>query len=146
MSYENSYASAIGSGAEAYGGTPTVRVLSAGVGATYGYEPAPDVTRYAVQAPNDINRYYAGMQAGEVGFGVAPESIPGITILESGQSGLPMNPQIAGIEVAVGGPLAVGVQIPDSVSNHIDTMSDDPSVNGSTLRQVKRILSEVQGK
>lgn len=146
VSYENSYASAIGSGAEAYGGTPTVRVLSAGVGATYGYEPAPDVTRYAVQAPNDINRYYAGMQAGEVGFGVAPESIPGITILESGQSGLPMNPQIAGIELAVGGPLAVGVQIPDSVSNHIDTMSDDPSVNGSTLRQVKRILSEVQGK
>lgn len=145
VSYENSYASAIGSAAEAYGGTPTVRVLSAGVGATFGYEPAPDVIRYAIQAPNDINRYYAGLQAWEVGFGVAPESIPGINVLDSGQSGLPINAAIAQVELDVGGPLAVAVQIPDSVSNHIDTMSDDIQKNAASMREVQRLLAGTAG-
>lgn len=145
VSYENSYASAIGSAAEAYGGTPTVRVLSASVGATFGYEPAPDVIRYAIQAPNDINRYYAGLQAWEVGFGVAPESIPGINVLDSGQSGLPINAAIAQVELGVGGPLAVAVQIPDSVSNHIDTMSDDIQKNAASMREVQRLLAGTAG-
>ena len=50
--YGNSYALVIGSGAEACGGAPTVRVLSAGVGATFGYDPAPDALRDDRQCPS----------------------------------------------------------------------------------------------
>ncbi|APZ35618.1 hypothetical protein BOH66_16300 [Microbacterium aurum] len=143
VSYEHSYATAVGSAAEAYGGTPTARVLAGGVGAMYGYEPADNVTRYAIQAPNDVNRIYAGQQAWEVGFGVAPESIRGINILDSGMSGLPINPTIAQLETAVAGPLAVAVQVPAGVESHINLMSDDESVNGTSLRNVRQILSEL---
>ncbi|MBG0717141.1 hypothetical protein G3N18_03440 [Microbacterium sp. 2C] len=109
----------------------------------YGYEPANDVARYAIQAPNDINRIYAGQQAWEVGFGIAPEQIPRITILNSGMSGLPMNPMTVSMEASLAGPLAVAAQIPASVDNHIDMMSDDLSVNGTSLRSVRELLHQM---
>lgn len=140
VSYEHSYATAVGSAAEAYGASPTARVLAGGVGAMYGYEPAENVTRYAIQAPNDVNRIYAGQQAWEVGFGVAPESIQGIHILDSGMTGLPMNPSIAQLETVLAGPLAVPMQVPASVENHINLMSDEESINGSALHNVQRLL------
>ena len=83
--------------------------------------------------------------AREVGFGVAPESIPGINVLDSGQSGLPINAAIAQVELGVGGPLAVAVQIPDSVSNHIDTMSDDIQKNAASMREIQRLLAGTAG-
>ena len=103
-----------------------------------------DGTRYAIQAPNDVNRIYAGQQAWEVGFGVAPESIRDIQILDSGMSGLPMNPSIAQIETAVAGPLAVPMQVPAGVENHINLVSDEESVNGSALHNVQRLLEEAE--
>ena len=143
VSYEHSYSTAVGSEAERYGGTPTVRVLAAGVGAMNGYEPDDTITRYAIQAPNDVNRIYAGQQAWEVGFGVAPESIPGIHILDSGMTGLPMNPTIASLETSLVSPLAVPLQLPAAVDNHTNLMSDNVLVNSNALFSVQQVLQGV---
>ena len=62
------------------------------------------------------------------------------------QSGLPMNPTIATVENAVAGPVSVLVQVPASVDNHVDMMSDDSAVNGTALRSLRQMLSEVSAK
>lgn len=142
VAYEHSYTTAIGSAAEALGGTPTVRVLAGGVGATHGYEPSQNVAPYAIQAPNDINRYYAGVQLWEVGFGVAPERIPGIRVLDSEMGGIPVNPLVASLE----GPASLALQAPWSVENHINLMSDDESVNGAALHHVQSLLETGGGR
>jgi len=55
-----------------------------------------------------------------------------------GSRAIPINAAIAQVELGVGGPLAVAVQIPDSVSNHIDTMSDDIHENAASMREGQR--------
>ena len=62
------------------------------------------------------------------------------------QSGLPMNPTIATVENTVAGPVSVLVQVPASVDNHVDMMSDDSAVNGTALRSLRQMLSEVSAK
>jgi len=100
------------------------------------------VTRYSIQAPNDINRYYAGERAWEVGFDVAPEKIPGIRVLDSGMSGLPISPTAAKLEGAVFWPMVVA-QVPASVISHTNLMSDDVATNGAALYSVQQILQGV---
>ena len=142
VSYEHSFASAVGSTAESLGAAPTVRVLAAGVGARSEDHLTDSVTRYSIQAPNDINRYYAGERAWEVGFDVAPEKIPGIRVLDSGMSGLPISPTAAKLEGAVFWPMVVA-QVPASVISHTNLMSDDVATNGAALYSVQRILQGV---
>ena len=110
----------------------------------FGYEPADGVTRYAIQAPNDINRYYAGLQKGELGFGVAPERIPGIQILDSGMSGPVMTPMKVAENLMT--PLVVAAQVPASVENHNNLMSENVAINGSALKDVRALLAVTDGR
>lgn len=132
MSYEHSYAGAIGSAAEAYGGTVDARFMAATVGAIGPYEPSPDTTYYAAQSPDDINRYYAGRRVGYVGFDIPPEQFPGVQIVDSGLSGVDL------WKLAGASPLVVK----DSIEHHNALMSDDENVNGRVLKAVRRILGE----
>lgn len=133
MSYEHSYAGAIGSAAEAHGGTVDARFMAATVGAIGPYTPAPETRYFAAQAADDINRYYAGLSLAGLGFSVPPESFPGVRTVDTGLPGFdPRN-------LVVGG--TVGI-VADSVDHHNALMSDDESVNGPVLRSVKSLLGE----
>ena len=135
MSYEHSYAGAIGSAAEAYGGTVDARFMAATVGAIGPYTPAPETRYYAAQAPDDINRYYAGLSLANLGFGVPPESFPGVQIVDTGLPGLDRR------NLVIGGPVGI---VSDSVEHHNALMSDNELVNGPVLRSVKSLLGEGQ--
>ncbi|MGN7967796.1 hypothetical protein [Microbacterium sp. 22296] len=130
MSYEHSYGGGVGSAAEAYGGIVNSRFLAASVGAVDGYVPSDGTTYFSAQGPDDINRYYAGLQLGPVGFGVGPESIGGVKTLDSGLPGT--DPA----KLTLGVPLVVA----DSVAHHNALMSDDESINGKVLNSVKYLL------
>lgn len=132
MSYEHSYAGAIGSAAESHGGTVDARFMAASVGAAGPYAPSSNTEYYAAQAPDDINRYYAGLRIGNVGFDIAPERIPGVQIVETGLPGFDL------WKVAGSSPLVVK----DSVEHHNALMSDDERTNGDVLRFVKKKLKE----
>ena len=133
MSYEHSYAGAVGSAAEAYGGVVDTRFMAATVGAIGPYTPAAETRYFAAQAPDDINRYYAGLHLADLGFSVPPESFPGVQIVDSGLPG--SNP----------GDLIIG-NVPgivsDSLDHHNALMSDDDSINGPVLHKVKSLLKE----
>jgi hypothetical protein len=130
ISYEHSYGGGVGSAAEAYGGTVDARFLAASVGGVDGYEPSRDTTYYAAQSPDDINRYYAGVQLGPLGFGVGPESIAGVRIVDSGLPG------VDPAHLVLGAPLVVA----DSVEHHNALMSDDERINGKVLNSMKQLL------
>ncbi|WP_243498369.1 hypothetical protein [Microbacterium sp. VKM Ac-2923] len=132
MSYEHSYAGAIGSAAESYGGTVDARFMAAAVGAVGPYVPSPDTAYYAAQGPDDINRYYAGQRVGYLGFGITPESFPGVEVVDTGLPGF--DPW----KLAGASPLIVK----DSIEHHNALMSDDEKVNGPVLKAVRRILAK----
>ncbi|WP_285137010.1 hypothetical protein [Microbacterium sp. lyk4-40-TSB-66] len=134
MSYEHSYGGGVGSAAEAYGGIVDTRFLAASVGAVDGYAPADGTTYYSAQGPDDINRYYAGLQLGPLGFGEGPESFGGVQIVNSGLPGT--NPA----HVALGVPLVVAA----SVEHHNALMSDDEEVNGTVLNAVNQLLNKAK--
>lgn len=137
MSYEHSYASAVGSNAESYGATLDARFLAGGVGAVGPYVPNLDTAYYAAQAPDDINRSYAGLRLGGLGFDVPPESFPGITIVSSGIPGAdPLK--------LVYGPVAPPFIIGDSVAHHNALMSDDEDLNGDVLHAVQKLLKDAK--
>ena len=132
MSYEHSYGGGVGSAAEAYGGTVNARFLAASVGAADDYTPSADTAYFSAQGPDDINRYYAGLQLGPFGFGTRPESISDVNIVASGLPGFdPLN-------VALGAPFVIAA----SVDHHNRLMSDDEEVNGTVLNTVNQILNE----
>ncbi|WZH36017.1 MAG: hypothetical protein PIR02_14765 [Microbacterium enclense] len=133
MSYEHSYAGAVGSAAEASGGTVNARFLAAAVGAVGPYTPAPGTVYYAAQAVDDINRYYAGLRAGDLGFDVRPESFPGVHIVDPHLPG----PDLWKLVVGPGPGIVL-----DSVQHHNALMSDDESVNGSVLQSVRKLLKD----
>lgn len=130
ISYEHSYGGGVGSAAEAYGGTVDTRFLAASVGGVDGYEPSRDTTYYAAQSPDDINRYYAGVQLGPLGFGVGPESIAGVRTVDSGLPG------VDPAHLVLGAPLVVA----DSIEHHNALMSDDERINGKVLNFMKQLL------
>lgn len=137
MSYEHSYASAVGSSAEIHGATLDARFLAGGVGAVGPYVPNPDTAYYAAQAPDDINRSYAGLRLGGLGFDIPPESFPGITIVNSGIPGT--DP----LKLAYG-PVAPPFIIGDSVAHHNALMSDDENINGDVLHAVQKLLKDAK--
>lgn len=139
MSYEHSYGGGVGSDAEKHGGTVDARFLAASVGAIGPYEPHAGTTYYATQAVDDINRYYAGVGLGPLGFTVAPESIPGVHIVDSGLPG-PDVALLAEYAYTQNPGALVGV-VRDSVEHHTALMSDDESVNGPVLRTVRDLLA-----
>jgi len=132
MSYEHSYAGAVGSAAEAYGGIVDARFLAATVGAVGPYTPVPETRYFAAQAPDDINRYYAGLRLADLGFDVPPESFPGVRIVDSGLPGL--NPR----NLIIGGPAEI---VGDSIDHHNALMSDDERINGKVLNSVSSLLT-----
>ncbi|MDL9981087.1 hypothetical protein [Microbacterium candidum] len=145
VSFEHSYASAIGSAAERDGARFSARFLAASVGAPAGYRPVSGTEYYAAQAPNDINRYYSGVQIAEVGFATTPESIPGIHVLDTGLTGSKMDPgalvqQTQGS--VIGAVVALASQLPASVENHNTLLSADASRNGSVLKSVAKVLRD----
>lgn len=140
MSYEHSYGGGVGSAAESHGGTVDARFLAAAVGAVGPYEPHPGTTYFAAQATDDINRYYAGLGVGPLGFTVAPESIPGVHVVDSGIPG-PDWPAVVGYGLT-GNPFYVPGIVADSVDHHQVLMSDDERVNGTVLDTVRSILKD----
>ncbi|WP_278101972.1 hypothetical protein AB0870_10145 [Microbacterium proteolyticum] len=140
MSYEHSYGGAVGSEAEKNGGIVDARFLAASVGAVGPFEPNPDTTYFAAQAPDDINRYYAGLGLGPAGFTVAPESIPGVHIVDSGIRGFDMGAVIP--YAMTGNPGYLPAIVDQSVDHHNALMSDDESVNGKVLDRVRSVLDD----
>lgn len=132
MSYEHSYAGAIGSAAESYGGTVQTRFLAAAVGAVGPYEPSPDTTYYAAQGPDDINRYYSGKRLGYLGFDIPPEDFPGVRIVDTGLPGVDL------WKLARASPLV----LKDSIEHHNALMSPDEPINGPVLHRVRELLRE----
>ncbi|SIR46227.1 hypothetical protein [Microbacterium sp. RURRCA19A] len=139
MSYEHSYGGAVGSEAEKHGGVVDTRFLAASVGAIGPYEPHPDTTYFAAQAPDDINRYYAGVGFGPVGFSVAPESFPGVHVVNTGIPGF--DPFAVTATAVTGQPFYLPRIIDQSIDHHSALMSDDESINGKVLNQVKQTLA-----
>ena len=107
--------------------------MSAAVGAVGPYHPSSDTIYYAAQGPDDINRYYAGLRLGYIGFDVPPERFAGVSIIETGLPGF--NPW----KVATG---AMPLIAMDSIEHHNALMSDDESVNGPVLHRVRDLLRE----
>lgn len=138
MSYEHSYGGGVGSEAEKHGGFVDTRFLAASVGAIGPYEPHPGTRYFATQAPDDINRYYAGVGLGPAGFTVAPETIPGVHIVDSGLAGTDIGLLVEYAYTQTPGAL-VGI-VQDSVEHHTALMSADESINGKVLNQVAQTL------
>ncbi|MCM3614287.1 hypothetical protein M3672_07505 [Microbacterium enclense] len=134
MGYEHSYAGAIGIAAEAYGGRVDARFMAASVGTVGPYSPCPGIAYYSAQSPDDINRYYAGLRLGYLGFDVAPESFPGVHVVDTGLPGSDPWKLIGAYPLAV----------KDSVEHHNALMSSDERINGDVLRFVKKILKEAE--
>lgn len=147
VSFEHSYASAIGSAAEHDGARFSARYLAASVGAPAGYRPVSGTSYYAAQAPNDINRYYSGVQIAEVGFATTPESIPGIHVLDTGLSGPRMDPGALVRQTQgslIGAVVALAAQLPASVENHNTLLSADDRRNADVLKSVAGVLRDTK--
>ncbi|CAH0159715.1 hypothetical protein [Microbacterium sp. Bi128] len=138
MSYEHSYGGGVGSEAEKHGGTVDTRFLAASVGAIGPYEPHAGTEYYATQAVDDVNRYYAGLGAGGMGFTVAPETIPGVRLVDPGLPG-PNMPSLVAYGVTTN-PAYLPRLIADSVGHHTALMSGDEKVNGPVLKAVRNLL------
>lgn len=138
MSYEHSYGGGVGSEAEKHGGTVDARFLAASVGAIGPYEPHPGTQYFATQAADDINRYYAGVGLGPLGFTVAPETIPGVHIVDSGLPG-PDVGLLAEYAYTQNPGALVGI-VQDSVEHHTALMSSDVDTNGPSLFFVQDLL------
>lgn len=144
MSYEHSYGGGVGSEAEKHGGTVDARFLAASVGAIGPYEPHPGTQYFATQAVDDINRYYAGVGLGPLGFTVAPETIPGVHIVDSGLPG-PDVGLLAEYAYTQNPGALVGI-VQDSVEHHTALMSSDESVNGDVLKAVRNLLNDKEAR
>lgn len=138
MSYEHSYGGGVGSQAEKHGGTVDARFLAASVGAIGPYEPHPGTEYYCAQAADDVNRSYAGLGAGGLGFTVAPETIPGIHIVDPQLPG-PNMPSLVAYGMTTN-PAYLPRLLADSVDHHTALMSDDEAVNGRALFFVQGLL------
>lgn len=144
MSYEHSYGGGVGSEAEKHGGIVDARFLAASVGAIGPYEPHPGTQYFATQAVDDINRYYAGVGLGPLGFTVAPETIPGVHIIESGLPG-PDVGLLAEYAYTQNPGALIGI-VQDSVEHHTALMSSDESVNGDILKAVRNLLNDKEAR
>ncbi|MEV5042154.1 hypothetical protein [Microbacterium sp. LMI1x-1-1.1] len=129
LSYEHSAGSQVGSAAEMAGARFTARFLAAGVGATDGYTTVPGTAYYATQAKDDINRYYAGFQMGDIGYGIGPEEFPGITIVDPGFSEKPTG--------------TVTAMLAEGLTLHNRLFSGDGSANGTVLKDVRLLLTSL---
>ncbi len=129
LSYEHSAGSAVGSAAEMHGARFDARFLAAGVGATDGYETVAGTAYYASQATEDVNRYYAGFQVGDVGYGVGPEEFRGITIVDPG--------------FTEDAPSAGGAMLWRGLDLHNRLFSGDETSNGTVLRDVRLLLASL---
>ncbi|MCO7202027.1 hypothetical protein NH287_00650 [Microbacterium sp. CnD16-F] len=130
LSYEHSAGSQVGSSAEMHGARFDVRFLAGGVGATDGYRPVSGTTYYAAQAAEDVNRYYAGFQVGDIGYGVGPEDIPGVIVLDPGYAE----------EQATG---SVGAMLMQGLDLHNRLFSGDGHTNGTVLKDVRLLLASL---
>lgn len=129
LSYEHSAGSQVGSAAEMAGARFDARFLAAGVGATDGYTTVPGTAYYAAQAKDDINRYYAGFQMGDIGYGVGPEDFSGVTIIDPGFT-----------ETETGN---VTAMVSQGLTLHNRLFSGDGSANGTVLKDVRLILTSL---
>ncbi|CAL4860213.1 hypothetical protein [Microbacterium sp. MM2322] len=129
LSYEHSAGSQVGSAAEMAGARFDARFLAAGVGATDGYTTTPGTAYYAAQAKDDINRYYAGFQVGDIGYGVGPEDFSGITIVDPGFT-----------ETQTGN---VTAMVSQGLTLHNRLFSGDGSTNGTVLKDVRLLLTSL---
>lgn len=130
LSYEHSAGSQVGSAAEMDGARFDVRFLAAGVGATDGYRPVAGTAYYAAQAAEDVNRYYAGVQFGDIGYGVGPEEIPGVTIVDPG----------FGEKAGTG---TVSAMLAQGLDLHNRLFSGDGAANGTVLKDVRLLLTSL---
>lgn len=156
LSYEHSAGSQVGSAAESNNAHFDVRYLAAGVGATDGFQTNRDTEYFAAQAPDDINRYFAGLQLGDVGYGIGPEEFDGIQIIDTGVSADAAAKNIEQIRRSLASPLtastagitiwpATGELVARSVEHHNWLMSDDRAVNAPVLDSVQDKLFYLGG-
>ncbi|MDQ1215472.1 alpha/beta hydrolase [Microbacterium arborescens] len=149
LSYEHSAGSQVGSSAERNGAHFDIRYLAAGVGATDGFRTNADTKYFAAQAPDDINRYYAGFQAGDIGYGVAPEEFDGIKIIDTGVSPAETVDNLRRIGFHATSPTGI-VALPAtiellarSVEHHNWLMTSNEETNGPVLRSVQQLHREL---
>ena len=139
VSVEHSAGSAAGGAAETAGADFDVRILLAGIGMTADWQPQPGTDYYAMQAPNDINKNFDGVQVENWGYAITPTESNGITELPSGIPGTSPATLVAG---AVSPPLGIYLEGSSQLEHHNQIISGDMERNATVLRRIRQILIE----
>lgn len=142
VSVEHSAGSAAGGAAETAGADFDARILLAGIGMTADWQPQPGTDYYAMQAPNDINKNFDGVQVENWGYAITPTEGNGITELPSGIPGTSSATLLAGV---VSPALGIYLEGSSQLEHHNQVISGNPNRNSTVLRNIRDILNaEVQ--
>lgn len=137
VSVEHSAGSAAGGAAEMAGAHFAARVSLAGIGMTYDWRNQPGTEYFAMQAPNDINKNFDGVQAWNWGYAIKATEQNGFTELDSGINGT--SPTVWGVG-AVSPPIALAMEASSQLEHHNQIISGDVSENRTVLNEIRRIL------
>ncbi|MGC0368982.1 alpha/beta hydrolase [Microbacterium sp. SLBN-111] len=142
VSIEHSAGSDAGGAAEMAGAHFAARVALAGIGMTYDWRSQPGTEYYAMQAPNDINKNFDGIQAWNWGYAIKATEQNGFTELDSGIDGT--SPAVWGVG-AVSPPIALAMEASSQLDHHNRIISGDVTENGTVLYEIRRILESEAG-
>jgi hypothetical protein len=137
VSVEHSAGSAAGGAAEMAGAHFAARVSLAGIGMTYDWRSQPGTEYFAMQAPNDINKNFDGVQAWNWGYAIKATEQNGFTELDSGIDGT--SPTVWGVGV-VSPPVALAMEASSQLEHHNQIISGDVNENRTVLNEIRRIL------
>ncbi|GAA3642970.1 hypothetical protein GCM10022200_28570 [Microbacterium awajiense] len=139
VSVEHSAGSAAGGAAEVAGASFAARVPLAGIGMTAEWVRQPGTDYYAMQAPNDINKNFDGIEVGNWGYAITPTAENGFAELETG---LPGTSPLVAVAAPISPTVALSIEAANQVENHNRIMSGDMTLNGTVLRRIQQILRQ----
>lgn len=142
VSIEHSAGSGAGGAAEMAGAHFAARVTLAGIGMTYDWRSQPGTDYYAMQAPNDINKNFDGIQAWNWGYAIKATEQSGFTELDSGIDGT--SSLVWGVG-AISPPVALAVEASSQLEHHNQIISGEVKDNETVLYEIRRILESEAG-
>lgn len=101
--------------------------------------PSLSTERYAIQAPDDINRHLDEMQFFNWGYSLRANEANGFTELDSG---IPGSPAWVQAGYVVSPPIAAVGDILSGLDHHNQIISGDVEQNGQVLKTVQSLLYE----
>ncbi len=99
---------------------------------------AVDSAASAMQAPNDINKNFDGVQVENWGYAITPTAGNGITELPSGIPGTSSATLLAGV---VSPALGIYLEGSSQLEHHNQVISGNPNRNSTVLRNIRDILN-----